>query len=198
MSPAPAPVATMLASIRSSPVYVSLAGILIVISLVVLAVPIRASRRIRARDSAATPPRSVSPARPQEKPLLLDLNRAAPGATVDAHPVAAAAAEKKLRSPSVTEILTSLIPRSKNPAVAAVSERPAQTEPVTNRTPGEIANYGHFPDYSALSGVPLPVPYEKFDIERALPRPYRPFRWAYHQTMCTYRRKAWIKYPNPD
>jgi hypothetical protein len=48
----------------------------------------------------------------------------------------------------------------------------------------EIKALGDFPDYSTLSGVPLPNPYPNFDINKALPRPYRPFRWAYHQTMC--------------
>jgi hypothetical protein len=49
----------------------------------------------------------------------------------------------------------------------------------------EIKALGDFPNYAALSGVPLPTPYHDFNIEKALPRPYRPFRWAYHQTMCT-------------
>lgn len=48
----------------------------------------------------------------------------------------------------------------------------------------EIKALGDFPDYSTLSGVPLPTPYPEFDIQKAIPRPYRPFRWAYHQTMC--------------
>jgi hypothetical protein len=48
----------------------------------------------------------------------------------------------------------------------------------------EIKALGDFPDYATLSGVPLPKPYHDFDISKALPRPYRPFRWAYHQTMC--------------
>lgn len=48
----------------------------------------------------------------------------------------------------------------------------------------EIRGLGDFPDYSTLSGVPLPEPYPEHDITTALPRPYRPFRWAYHQTMC--------------
>ncbi|KAI2628585.1 hypothetical protein GGR54DRAFT_352098 [Hypoxylon sp. NC1633] len=47
----------------------------------------------------------------------------------------------------------------------------------------ELKALGDFPDYSALSEVPMPQPYLEFDIERAKPRPYRPFRWAYHQTM---------------
>jgi hypothetical protein len=48
----------------------------------------------------------------------------------------------------------------------------------------EIKALGDFPAYDVLSGVPLPQPYQNFDPARALPRPYRPFRWAYHQTMC--------------
>ena len=50
----------------------------------------------------------------------------------------------------------------------------------------EIKKLGDFPDYAALSGVPLPQPYPEFDIDKAKPRPYRPFRWAYHQTMCKF------------
>jgi hypothetical protein len=48
----------------------------------------------------------------------------------------------------------------------------------------ETKALGDFPDYAALTGVPLPNPYSEFDIKQALPRPYRPFRWPYHQTMC--------------
>lgn len=47
----------------------------------------------------------------------------------------------------------------------------------------EIKKLGNFPDYATLSGVPLPKPYLTFDIKTALPRPYRPLRWPYHQTM---------------
>lgn len=62
--------------------------------------------------------------------------------------------------------------------------------PIDRYTPcgfsvAEIKAIGDFPDYAAFSGLPLPKPYRGFNIERALPRPYRPFRWAYHQTMCT-------------
>lgn len=48
----------------------------------------------------------------------------------------------------------------------------------------EIQEMGDFPAYDVLSGVPLPAPYGNFDQAKALPRPYRPFRWVYHQTMC--------------
>ena len=51
-------------------------------------------------------------------------------------------------------------------------------------TIGEVKTLGDFPDYSKLSGVPLPEAYKEHKLETAIPRPYRPFRWAYHQTMC--------------
>lgn len=54
----------------------------------------------------------------------------------------------------------------------------------TGFTVEEIEALGNFPDYATLSGVPLPAAYNNFDIDTALPRPYRPFRWEYHQTMC--------------
>jgi hypothetical protein len=54
----------------------------------------------------------------------------------------------------------------------------------TGFTIEEIKALGNFPDYATLSGVPLPAPYTDFDIKTAMPRPYRPFRWQYHQTMC--------------
>ena len=50
----------------------------------------------------------------------------------------------------------------------------------------EIKAMGDFPAYEILSGVPLPEPYTNFDPAKAIARPYRPFRWAYHQTMCRF------------
>ncbi|GAM83368.1 hypothetical protein ANO11243_013550 [Dothideomycetidae sp. 11243] len=59
----------------------------------------------------------------------------------------------------------------------------------------EIKALGSFPDYARLSGVPLPASYLDFDIRRAQPRPYRPFRWAYHQTMSLAKMEPdwWIE-----
>ncbi|KAJ8093305.1 hypothetical protein AAF712_009782 [Marasmius tenuissimus] len=39
-------------------------------------------------------------------------------------------------------------------------------------------------DYFKLTGVPPPTPLPDFDIDKAKARPYRPFRWEYHQTMA--------------
>ncbi|EPS44574.1 hypothetical protein H072_1437 [Dactylellina haptotyla CBS 200.50] len=61
---------------------------------------------------------------------------------------------------------------------------PPAPAPFKLYTPAEIASLGRFPDYAALTGVPLPKPYHEFNIATAKPRPYRPFRWAYHQTMA--------------
>lgn len=56
----------------------------------------------------------------------------------------------------------------------------------TGFSAAEIRALGDFPNYAELSGVPLPEPYHQFDLAKARPRPYRPFRWAYHQTMCAF------------
>lgn len=48
----------------------------------------------------------------------------------------------------------------------------------------DIRALGRFPDYSVLTGVRYPQPYgPQFDINKAIFRPFRPFRWNYHQTM---------------
>lgn len=47
----------------------------------------------------------------------------------------------------------------------------------------EIRALGDFPSYADLSGVPLPKPYEGFDLENTSARPYRLVRWPYDQTM---------------
>jgi hypothetical protein len=57
----------------------------------------------------------------------------------------------------------------------------------TGFTVSEILQIGDFPDYAALSGFPLPEPAMNFDIETAKSRPFRPFRWPYHQTMGEHR-----------
>lgn len=115
--------------------------------------------RPRRSKASSTPPRSVSPSPADKKPLL---------------PVQ--------RRNSLVSLLSNVIPGARRSPPAT----PSAEVPVTNRTPAEIAAYGNFPDYATLSGVPLPKAYPELDIAKALPRPYRPFRWAYHQTMCSY------------
>ena len=62
----------------------------------------------------------------------------------------------------------------------------------------EVRALGDFPDYSELSGVPLPEPYENFELDKAIARPYRPFRWPYHQTMSLTKLEPdwWLELEN--
>ncbi|KAL8745168.1 MAG: hypothetical protein Q9190_002671 [Brigantiaea leucoxantha] len=73
---------------------------------------------------------------------------------------------------------------------------PAYTS--TGFSADEIRALGDFPDYAELSGVPLPEHYKDFKIETALARPYRPFRWAYHQTMSLTKMENdwWLELEN--
>ncbi|KAF8477512.1 hypothetical protein BDZ91DRAFT_778561 [Kalaharituber pfeilii] len=59
----------------------------------------------------------------------------------------------------------------------------------------EREHIGKYPDYAELSGVPWPHLYHNFDPLRAIPRPYRPFRWTYHQTMSLSRMETdwWLE-----
>lgn len=43
------------------------------------------------------------------------------------------------------------------------------------------------PDFAQLTGFPHPKPLHGFNIAYARPRPYRPFRWEYHQNMSLKR-----------
>ncbi|CRL25688.1 Protein of unknown function DUF3445 [Penicillium camemberti] len=135
--------------------------------------------RGRKHSTARTPPRSFSPEKkaatsptapssydnvlpPQRRHTLADLN-------CDAAPE---------RDVHEDEVRRHILPMSAD----------YRTSPGDKYTPmgfsvAEIKGLGDFPDYATLSGVPLPSPYPEFNIEKALPRPYRPFRWAYHQTM---------------
>ncbi|KAL4795614.1 hypothetical protein BDV19DRAFT_388935 [Aspergillus venezuelensis] len=65
----------------------------------------------------------------------------------------------------------------------------------TGFTEADIKALGRFPDYSVLSGVPNPKPCPDFDIKTACFRPYRPFRWTYHQTMALqkYEPDFWVE-----
>lgn len=48
----------------------------------------------------------------------------------------------------------------------------------------DLRALGRFPDYSVITGTRYPKPYgDHFDIKKAVFRPFRPFRWSYHQTM---------------
>lgn len=69
----------------------------------------------------------------------------------------------------------------------------ASTRLYSGFTVGDIRTLGCFPDYAILSGVPAPQPLQNFTIGAAQARPYRPFRWPYHQTMCKSRNSSETK-----
>ncbi|KAF9228671.1 hypothetical protein BS17DRAFT_812638 [Gyrodon lividus] len=48
---------------------------------------------------------------------------------------------------------------------------------------GQVLCRKGLPNYTKLTGFPDPKPVYDFDIDSAKPRPYRPFRWEYHQNM---------------
>lgn len=142
--------------------------------------------RRRRTSGAATPPRSLSPTKEGQEPQPSNK-------WVDSYPPS--------RRHTLAEIpgLAAKVGKTREELVASPEKRediPLETELKDAQkymlTPcgfsvEEIMTLGDFPDYAMLSGVPLPKPYPEFDINRAKPRPYRPFRWAYHQTMC----KSW-------
>lgn len=83
-------------------------------------------------------------------------------------------------NPSATVLQTSQLPSTRIQDL----EKPGQYTP-TGFSTTDIKALGRFPDYAVLSGVPYPKPCPDFDIQTACFRPFRPFRWAYHQTMCS-------------
>ena len=145
--------------------------------------------RIRGRKTscATTPPRSLSP----EKKVPNNVSSSTD--YVDSFPPSQRATLAKVGETLPPERRRKLGGEGVDPTVFARSLMPFTSNYVeceeSKYTPTafsveEIKALGNFPDYAELSGVPLPEPYVDFDIEKALPRPYRPFRWAYHQTMC--------------
>lgn len=134
-------------------------------------------RRRRASGSN-TPPRSLSPGgkeKKEEKPV--DYTKAYPPSRrftlTDA--VKPADYSKTLTRPDSQKAL---------PMTTSYLDAAPDTFTPAEFTTAEIKALGDFPDYPKLSGVPLPTAYKNFDIKTAIPRPYRPLRWAYHQTMC--------------
>lgn len=136
----------------------------------------------RRRDSGSTtPPRSFSPEKKRTQNVSIpDYSAVFPPSrrsnlavsSLESTPVQAAAASRMHWTTRILSIETPFLEASND------------TYMPCEFSVAEIKALGDFPDYSVLSGVPLPEPYREFDINKALPRPYRPFRWAYHQTMC--------------
>ncbi|KAF2225145.1 hypothetical protein BDZ85DRAFT_233593 [Elsinoe ampelina] len=118
-------------------------------------------------DTKATPPLSDK---------LTELQRAFPPERLSSHSNQAALIEQRLHA---LQDPSNCVPDDQN----VFDEKYHSRLTPTGFSMFDIKALGDFPDYAKLSGVPLPTSYPAFDIDRALPRPYRPFRWAYHQTM---------------
>ncbi|MCJ1308001.1 hypothetical protein MMC25_001651 [Agyrium rufum] len=142
--------------------------------------------RGRRSSSSKTPPRSLSPVKKEGSgPTSTNYKDAFPPSRREALPTASkglSTARKAAlvgRPVSEGEFRKNLIPFEADYRVCG----PSTFTPMEISV-AEVKALGDFPDYAELSGVPLPEPYNEFVIEKALPRPYRPFRWAYHQTMA--------------
>lgn len=148
--------------------------------------------RLRGRraSSANTPPRSLSPDKkePVNSPLKSsEYVTAFPPLTRDAL-VQVKAALPKAQQDAMGDL--SFDEKTWSKSVLDFDEDFRKCDPnkyiFTGYKVQEVRALGDFPDYSTLSGVPLPEPYHEHDITKARARPYRPFRWTYHQTMCMY------------
>lgn len=160
----------------------------------------RFSLRRRRASSAATPPRSLSPEKkvPNNAPPSVDYKDSFPPsrreALADIAETLPASQRKKLIG---HEVDPEIFANSLIQFTADYMECDGMKYTPTGFSVDEIKALGDFPDYAELSGVPLPEPYHDFDIDKAIPRPYRPFRWAYHQTMCMYYPQSnWLLCPN--
>jgi hypothetical protein len=153
----------------------------------------------RRASGASTPPRSLSPdnkcAAPTDVKEPLSSFGSPPDYlnTLPPSRRSALAELAETTSPSVQKILVGteppgdLSPENILPTTQSYElENDTREYTPTGFSTAEIKALGDFPAYDILSGVPLPQPYHNFDPENARPRPYRPFRWAYHQTMCRF------------
>ncbi|KAK7906404.1 hypothetical protein PG985_016410 [Apiospora marii] len=97
---------------------------------------------------------------------------------------------KKEASMDISELKGKQLPTTRTPDL----DKPNQYTP-TGISTQEIKALGRFPDYSVLSGVPYPEPCPSFDITKAAFRPFRPFRWTYHQTMAVMKMESdyWLE-----
>jgi hypothetical protein len=137
--------------------------------------------RGRKDSTARTPPRSFSP----EKETTAKSPTSPSNYTTSLPPQRRTTlADIKCSNAPYTDVSEDEVYRNILPMSADYKSSPGNKYTPMGFSVDEVKALGDFPDYATLSGVPLPSPYPEFDIERALPRPYRPFRWAYHQTMC--------------
>ncbi|KAL3473881.1 hypothetical protein BJX99DRAFT_260867 [Aspergillus californicus] len=141
--------------------------------------------RSRRTSTSQTPPRSISPEKgpPPTHADILPPQRRHVLATLDM---------------SYKEIGEEEVRRKPLPMTEDYSKCEDDRYTPTGFSVTDLKALGDFPDYAALSGVPLPEAYPEFNIEKALPRPYRPFRWVYHQTMSLTKLEPdwWLEFEN--
>ncbi len=139
--------------------------------------------RNRRASTSHTPPRSISP----EKKM--PSQQKTPASPVDVLPPQRRHALATIGLP-YKEITEDEVRQRILPMIEDYRDCQEERYTPTGFSVADVIALGDFPDYATLSGVPLPEAYDGFDIERALPRPYRPFRWSYHQTMCMFHRPS--------
>ncbi|KAI9045347.1 heme-dependent oxidative N-demethylase family protein [Aspergillus affinis] len=148
----------------------------------------------RRASSSATPPRTISPNNKSSANAASKTNHADVLPPQRRHVLASMEMEGvSYRAIDEKEVREQILPMT-------TDYRTCEDEKYTPMgfSLSEIKALGDFPDYAELSGVPLPQSYLEFDIDKALPRPYRPFRWAYHQTMSLTKLELdwWIELEN--
>ncbi|KAJ5609331.1 hypothetical protein N7528_009898 [Penicillium herquei] len=147
--------------------------------------------RGRKNSTARTPPRSVSPRTKNAS------SATSPSSYTDALPPQRRESLLQLDGAPVyyNEVDEAKVQQNLLPINANYMNSPGNLYTPTGFLVEEVKALGDFPDYATLSGVPLPSPYHAHDIDKAKPRPYRPFRWAYHQTMSLTKLETdwWIE-----
>lgn len=137
--------------------------------------------RGRKKSTAKTPPQSISPEKSATGSLSIFVDVLPPPRREALTKIEGKRSRTAAQEVNEKEIREHILPMTADYRTAE-----ADRYTPTGFSVQEIKELGDFPDYATLSGVPLPNPYHEFDIDKARPRPYRPFRWAYHQTMCTW------------
>ncbi|KAJ5032445.1 uncharacterized protein L3040_009050 [Drepanopeziza brunnea f. sp. 'multigermtubi'] len=165
----------------------------------------------RRASAASTPPRSIAP--PSEKAASSAGSRGGPDYSTALPPSRRCALADLVKTVPLSAAARGLLS-------AGAGSEPSDDFIVKNALPTTLSYYsldhampkytptgfstaelkamGDFPAYDVLSGVPLPKAYENFDLANALPRPYRPFRWKYHQTMSFHKMEPdwWLEVEN--
>ncbi|KAJ5280400.1 hypothetical protein N7478_005772 [Penicillium angulare] len=147
--------------------------------------------RGRKNSTARTPPRSISPGKKNA------ISASSPSSYTHALPPQRRDALLQLKETSIQwrEVDEAEVHQKIMPMTANYMDSPGDMYTPTGFSVDEVKALGDFPDYAKLSGIPLPEAYHEHVIEKALPRPYRPFRWAYHQTMSLTKMETdwWIE-----